>query len=122
MNATHRFTSAAWYSENSFTPSPVGSKPMARNLSWMSGCLTISATASSLVKYGPAFVYYSLRNADEGACGLLAWLRDVRRQQLMCFISEARLHQLTTHANTIVAANSLSGTVSAGSHRRDPSE
>src|SRR5262245_6243783 len=31
MNATQRFTSAAWNSENASTPSPVGSKPMARN-------------------------------------------------------------------------------------------
>ena len=45
MNATQRFTSAAWCSVNSFAPSPVGSKPMARNFSWMSGCLTISAIA-----------------------------------------------------------------------------
>src|SRR6516165_12188570 len=45
MNATQRFTSAAWNSENASTPSPVGSKPMARNLSSISGCLTISAMA-----------------------------------------------------------------------------
>jgi hypothetical protein len=33
MNATQRFTSASWKAENSVTPSPVGSNPMARNLS-----------------------------------------------------------------------------------------
>src|SRR5262249_46499230 len=59
-NAIQRFTSAACNCENCCTPSPVGSKPMARNLSWMSGCRTPStmvlpriARASSGMRGGP---------------------------------------------------------------------
>src|SRR5262249_41819529 len=58
MNATQRFTSAAWNWEKSCTPRPVGSKPMARNFSRTSSCLTISAMAAP-----------SMARVSSGICG-----------------------------------------------------